>query len=314
MEMKETRLKILIKELEKISTNQKSGGDMRSILVPIFVCLSLVLSSCSAASQPPTPTPTETGIPTATQTTTPVPSGPCDNPLIPLTPGNQWDYTVTSDGNPFEYVFNVGERADIGNINIYVELIDVTHNREVKELVVCKEGAIDNFPLYVVNMLLSQFRSDFLATYLDGNSVSYAPNYAAFAADNWVLSWQPLYHVEETMNIFYPAVGANLAPFVGDEIHLTFNSTGIFEEVTVPGGTFPQALKIFNDITIPGSIDMMGTSIGGDLVIKTTQWYVPYLGLVRAQVDSASIIQSSGASLPYPLASVLEMTGYEPGQ
>ena len=158
------------------------------------------LTACNVPLiNPPTPTPTNTLVPTSTATPTftptltpsPVPNGPCDNPLIPLSVGSQWKYRVTKESGETIYTLKAVERQDAANIVMLVELTNETNNDTVKESVICSDGAIENFPLFVTDMLLSDYLRKFFNTYHDTGN--YAPAYADFVESNWTLEWQAEY-------------------------------------------------------------------------------------------------------------------------
>lgn len=298
---------------------------MRAKIFFYVVSFALLLSSCAPAQPTPTaaPTatsipPTETPLPTATSTpeptatATPVPNGPCDNPLVPLVTGNQWEYLVSGGQESYPYTLMVGERADIGNINIYVEMLDQKRSRDINELVVCQDGAIDNFPLYVMSMILSDYLDGILNTYK--NSGTYVPTYSVFAQNNWMNAWQSQYLVEETVSIIDPVGGSSLLLLPNSPVDVSFQTEGKYEPVTVPAGIFPQALVVANDYTMQIAISIAGINTSGELVIHLKQWYAPYVGLIRAQVDttSLSILADQGASMP--INSVLELTGFKAGK
>jgi hypothetical protein len=263
-------------------------------------------------SSTPTHTSTPTEIPpTATLTGTPVPGGPCDNPIVPLVTGNQWSYLVTGEKNSYSFDLGVGEREDVGNINIDIELIDHARNRDLKELVVCRDGAIDNFPLYFMSMLLSDYLDGIINTYKKNGQ--YAPAYSEFAQSNWILDWQPRYMSEEQITISNPAGDGSFTLLRESPIDLFFTTEGKFEPVTVPGGSFQQALVVTTDYSMEVTVLVQGVHGSGTLVIYTTQWVVPYLGLVRAELTSASMSFVKGQADRMPVHSVLELVKFVPG-
>ncbi len=298
---------------------------MNAKIIFFIVSLALLLSSCAPAQPTPTaaPTsvpPTETPLPTATftstpeptATSTPVPNGPCDNPLVPLVTGNQWEYLVSSGEETYPYTLTVGERADIGNINIYVDMFDQKNGRHINELVVCQDGEIDNFPLYVLSMLLSGHLDGIVNTYKQ--SGQYAPAYPNFAQNGWKHTWQAQYLFEEPVGLRDPAGGRSVGFGRNAPIDLTFQTDGYFESVTVPAGSFPNALVVTNDYSMYGTVTIPGISTSGTVFVRTTQWYVPYVGLVRAQLDSTSVTIIAGQENSMSVQNVLELIEFKPGK
>lgn len=291
----------------------------------ILFFLSFFLTSCSFTASPTpqktltptltetptiTETPTATPPPTATLTFTPVPNGPCDNPLVPLMTGIQSTYRVTTTSGESQYSLKALERQDGGNIVVLIEYQDQKHNLTVHEPVICSDGAIVNYPLFVLNMLFSDFLSRYINSYHE--SVDYAPNYQSLTQNNWIMDWQPEYLIEDEAYIKNPLGDTNLYILTSTPIELSFHIDGAREPITTPAGDFPEALKITQkfslNVTIASSSSKVGTS--DKLIIMTTQWYEPYIGLVRAQIDSASL---SGGDYGIPLESKLELVEFIPG-
>ncbi|MFH1523561.1 MAG: hypothetical protein ABIF04_01225 [Chloroflexota bacterium] len=287
----------------------------------LLLCLLLVLTACNFTNpfvpqETPTPTPTATLTPTLsptqTPTPTPGPNGPCDNPLVPLGAGNQWTYRVTTANGETLYSLKSLENREEANFVALVEYSDPKNNLSLQELVVCQEGAIENLPLFVMNMLFSDYLSSYIDTYHE--SGSYAPNYASLSQNNWITSWQADYltetgaYVNNHMGTFDLLIPANTP------VKLSFQVIGSSESVTTPAGEFAHAIEITQffilnvTITAPGS----GSGTSDTLTLHTTQWYEPYVGLVRARVESASL-SGGGSGYRVPLESALELIDFSTG-
>jgi len=285
---------------------------MRKAALLYFV---FILSACApAVVQTSTPlpkatdtatsTPTPNPSPTFTITPTPAPNGPCDNPLVPLVIGNQWKYRVTTESGEKEYNLKVLERRDSGNILMLVEFGD--QDTTVQERVVCLNGAIEGFPLFVMDMLFADRLNKFMNTYHDTGL--YAPSHASLAENGWVLDWKVFYLTEEGAQIKNPNGPPDLLIGPSSPINILFHMDGSREAVTVPAGEFPQALNVTHNFTLSATLG----SYGGHLTLETTQWYEPYVGLVRAELDSASYTMG-GPRLSVPMKSILELVEFTPG-
>lgn len=287
----------------------------------LLLCLLFALTACSSAGAPiprqtltptPTATPTATPTPTPTLTATPVPNGPCDNPLVPLRTGNQWTYRVTTTGGEARYSLKSLGRQDGANIVALVEYSDQKNNLTVQDPVVCQDGAIENYPLFVMNMLFLDYLNKYINTYHE--SGVYAPNYQSLTQNNWTITWQADYLTEDEAYIKNPLGGPDLFILQSTPVGLSFQMDGWRESVTTPAGNFPQALKITQEfslnvtITAPGS----GSGTSDSLTLLTTQWYEPYFGLVRAQVDSASL-SGNGMGYSVPIERTVELVEFVPG-
>jgi hypothetical protein len=254
-------------------------------------------------------TPTAVPVPTATLTPTAVPSDPCDNPLVPLVVGNQWTYRVTTDSGESLYTLTALERKDAANIVVMVEFTDQKRGSTLQEPVVCRDGAIVDFPLFTMNMFFSDYLTKFFKTYHDQGD--YSPAYASFAEKNWIMDWQPEYETEDAAFIKNPMGGPDLVVLQASPINLSFRMDGSREPVTVPAGNFPQAIKVSHMFTMPLTITLPTGGMNGLLTVNDTQWYEPYVGLVRAQVDSVSL--DVGTQINVPMKSIIELIEFKPG-
>jgi len=281
-----------------------------------LLSLILILTACAPAVTAPSPTvvPTSTPLPTATATaaltSTPVPSGPCDNPLLPLTTDNEWTYRVTTESGEALYTLKALNRDDGGNIVINVEFTNQKTGAVVVEPVVCLDGAIENFPLFILNMHFSNYLSDDFNTYHDTGI--YAPSYPTLAEQNWSMTWGAKYLTEDYINIKNPMGGSDIVVVQSSFIDLAFETDGTREAVSVPAGDYPQALKVRHSTSFPVTLTLPTGGIGGVLTLNTTQWYEPYVGLVRAQVDKASL-SFNQQEVTIPVLNLIELVEFKAG-
>ncbi|MBI3153766.1 MAG: hypothetical protein HYZ21_16670 [Chloroflexi bacterium] len=290
---------------------------MKRILSFLFL---LALTACgTAVAAPPTLTatvpPTDTIVPTSTLpptlTTTPVPSGPCDNPFLPLATGNEWTYRVTGEGGEALYTLKTLDRNDGRNIVIMVEFTDQKNNVTVVEPVVCTDGAIENFPLFVMIMHFSDYLEGNFNTYHDTGT--YAPSYPTLAENNWSMDWELKYLTEDGVSLRNPTDGTAFIMGQSVPINLSFKTDGTREAVTVPAGNYPQALKAPHSFSFSGSLFLPTGVTASIFTLNTTQWYEPYVGLVRAQVDSASLFFYK-QDTAVPMVSVIELVEFKKGK
>ena len=290
----------------------------------LLLLLSFALTACNFVAAPtpqptltPTPTATATAMPTNTPTpaptltATPPPNGPCDNPLVPLATGNQWTYRVTTGSGESLYKLAAVERQDAANIVIMVEYTDQKNNILVHEPVICQDGAIEGYPLFVMNMLFSGYLDQYIKTIRE--SGVYAPNHQSLAQNNWGLDWQAVYLTEDPIYLKNPLGGEDLFILESTEVELSFQMDGSRESITTPIGNFPQALKISQSFSLPMTVPTAGSGgTSGNLTLQTTQWYEPYVGLLRAQLDSATL-SDSGVGFEVPMESIVELVEFARG-
>jgi hypothetical protein len=305
---------------------------MKYIAIATCMVLLLSLNACSSPAQTVIPTfttaPTTTPIPSSTPTledtpttvstptATALPDGPCDNLLVPLGKGNQWAYRAP--GAAGETLFSLSTPGIQPGPNTFAQVSysDQRNNLTVTKPVTCKDGAIVDYPLFVLNMLFS----DYLDKYISANQKSgvYAPDYRTLTRNNWILDWEAVYLTENDIVFKNPTGDAGLEMPANTLINIKSSMPGVREPVSVPAGNFPQALAITQDISFPvifrGSDG--GSGLGDSMYITMTQWYVPNIGLVRAEITSVTIRVTQ--SLPHffydlPIEGMLELVEFKPG-
>jgi hypothetical protein len=227
---------------------------------------------------------------------------------VPLVIGNRWTYRATTDSGEKTYALQALERKDIGNIVTVVEFGD--GEQSVQEPVVCLNGVIEDFPLFVMDMLFADKLNKLFNTYHDTGI--YAPAHQTFVEKDWMLSWDAKYLTEDAAYIKNPMVGSDLVVLQSSPMELFFETDGTREPVTVPAGEFPQALKVSHTFNLTVTITLPTGGSGGLLTLYTTQWYEPYVGLVRAQLDSVTL-RMGKQEFSVPMQSTVELVEFQPG-
>lgn len=295
---------------------------MKAKTALFIISFALVLSSCAPAHLEPaaaptvtpappteTPLPTATSTPEPTATSTPVPDGPCDNPLMSLNVGNGWRYRSANPLGSSEQLLRVTGWDESVGLNAIIEMEDVKAGIITRELVTClKGGAIEDFPLLFVSMQLGDYMEGVFNTYYE--SGVYSPPYIDFAWNNWMLGWKAQYLTEEPLYIKIPGYTVSLMVNRSSPIDLVFETRGEHESVTVPAGVFPQALKVTFQFTMATTLTFPNLTTGAPLTIITTQWYEPFVGLLRSEVTSASVALLPGQDSLVDVKSVVELVQY----
>jgi len=282
-------------------------------IVMLFLCF-LFTQSCGTVSGPvPAPAdlpPSSTGLPptvaptevppTATATPLPEPQGPCDNLLHPLKPGNTWVYQSNGANGLARMTFQVtGIEGDLARIHVVDEENGVTTDDTVR----CDQGAISNLPLVHLSLLLSDYLDGVLNTYQESGVT--APSLMTFTENNWNYSWQVKKLTEQPVKVSPP--GTELSGLIGRSNIVTLKSEtqGRWEAVSVPAGTFPQALLVNSELTAHVTV----LNYGGVFKVQYKEWFEPYVGLLKVEAVSASI-DYSGSPIPLPISKTLELVEY----
>lgn len=290
-----------------------------------FLLLLITASGCSqpSLSGAPTVTLTPTTLPvthtptstvTPTPTLTPIPSGPCDNPLMPLVAGNSWVYQISNNQGVTTQVITVGEiTAESRAGRAEVELQDPDSGQVVLDLALCDQGEILDFPMIVTDLLLTGYKDSVLKTYRYGGL--YAPSYATLNGSDWLYSWETLYRSENEVRIKDPELEAEGIVEYNEQFQYTWQMENERQAVTVQGGVFPQAWKVAQTLRVPAEVSGIPGFHGSvTLIIESTHWYEPFVGLVKAEIDSTRLLIGYGFETTLGFDTVVELLSFTPGQ
>jgi hypothetical protein len=284
---------------------------MRSRSALIFALFIILAATLACGSQTRSPAIGSPLPPEAAPSLTPEPSGPCYNILFPFVPGYQWIYQVDSqDGNgPSKFNLTVNK---IENSQATINALDMSTGVISQTIAECVDGAIKNYPAMTQKLLIGNaITSDFNMEYVSG---VFSPTEAAFSNSDWLYNWIADYIANG--NIQIQEAGDVINIVVQDSpVHLTWQTTGsgdnAFESVTVPAGTFDRALKIQREMQMDGSIVIQGISVTGKLTLRTTQWYEPFTGLLKSQIDSGDLTYM-GMTFPIDMKGTVELVEFRP--
>lgn len=195
-----------------------------------------------------------------------------------------------------------------------VDVFNQSRGASGQGVIQCDGDIILNFPTVSAEMLLGNaLDGSMQADYVSG---VLAPNETAFKNTNWALSWSSQYLVSGSGSVVYQGNNFNLV-LDPSSIVMTCQTLAsgeaAFETVAVPAGIF-NALKVVCIGQGQGTGTVNGGSITGWISAQSTQWFVPYLGMVKMQSDYANIdvfgitipIGSSGLSGRVELKSFIQ--------
>jgi hypothetical protein len=164
------------------------------------------------------------------------------------------------------------------------------------------DGAVENFPLTISNIAIGDSEGAIEYTHVSGK---YLPSLQELEAGNWQNTWQTVVN----------ASGAILADYEGQGMTIVLEESPITMDwqilekdvsVSVPAGDFNNAVRVnqkmkleINSLSISAD---MPVDISTTMTFDSDYWFVPYLGLVKTQVNSASV-DLFGSNFP------VEMTG-----
>jgi hypothetical protein len=230
-----------------------------------------------------------------------------------LVQGNEWLYQSTGADGASRQKVTIGE---VGEDRAEIVMVDPDTGKTVRDVIFCTQGNIENFPIIVTSMLLADYVESVLNTY--HTTGVYAPSYSTLAQNGWTYSWVTEYLSEEAVLVKFP--GTTLLAYLSPNAIFKYQwqIENIHAAVTVPAGSYPQALKVSQNwqtsITLMGLPDVQASGVGGVLSMETIQWYEPYVGLLKAQVASATVWVPGVLEVPLTFGRVIELMSFTPGQ
>jgi len=203
-----------------------------------------------------------------------------------MTAGRQWVYQA-----------NTPNRTDMLNMSVLsvnnsqgnVVVRNQSTGSSKQAQIQCAGDVIRSFPFMSMDVLFgNSLNSSVSASYVSG---VLAPNEAAFLSNNWALAWSSQYVVSGTTAInrggTQLSVTLNHSP-VTLNCQTLASGEAAFENVTVAAGTF-RALKVVCSEQAQVTTSLNGVSVTGLAEGQSYQWFAPYVGLVKMQVDYAAV-------------------------
>ena len=257
-----------------------------------------------------TPTPISVTVWTYTPTPSVTPSlvQTCRNILYPVAVGQQWLYQTNALNRTDVLKMSVlSVNNSQGNVLVNDQSTGSTKQLQVQ----CDGDVIRSFPFMSVDALFgNSLNSSMTASYISG---VLAPNETAFLKNNWALAWSSQYLVSGTT-----VINRN-----GAQFNVTLNNSTVtltcqtlasgdaaFETIAVAAGTF-RALKVSCSEQGQVTTILNGVSATGLAEGQSYQWFAPKIGLVKMQVNQASV-KIFDISFSLLINNSLELKSYVP--
>jgi len=275
----------------------------------LFLGLLLILSlSCSLSTPSATQSESEGAIPEAIPGTISesAPAGghsdnSCNNIFYPLIPGQQLIYKIdTPDEGEDQIDITV---ASVNGSTATLDMRVLSTGIVSQSTIECEDGAIKEYPLATMDTIYG----DMVEATLKNEYVSgvIAPSEEILIANNWDMSWESLYIKNGEMTF---SEGAETITVLINDSPVVMNwkveATG--QTLTVPAGTFNNVVTVTREMTSIVSMDMDGTVVETTILLISTHWFEPYLGLLKMNMDSATV-QMQGITFPIDLGETMEL-------
>lgn len=235
--------------------------------------------------------------------------GPCDNVLYPFFFGAHWLYQVDRQDGSEATRFGLTV-TKVANSQATIESLDIKTGIMTEIIADCDNGAIRNYPVLSQNMLIGNaVASDFHMEYVSG---LFAPAVETFNENDWLHSWTADYLINGTITI--QAQGETVTVNLENTpLHMAWETAGpgetAFETVNIPAGTFEKALKVRYETSMDVSITLAGIPLHGQLTLHMTEWFEPFTGLLKMQIDSGEV-NALGINIPVTLKGTIELVEY----
>ena len=169
--------------------------------------------------------------------------------------------------------------------------------------ITCEDGAVQNFPLTVSNMVMGDMEGAITYEYVSGK---YLPSASELEAGSWENAWQTVINSSGTITTNY---GGETMTVELDNSPITMNWQVIGKDVsvTVSAGSFDNAVLVNQELIYQINSLTLNTGdapmeISTTMTFNSDYWFVPNIGLVKTEMKSSSV-EMFGSEFP------VEMTG-----
>ncbi|HIE24790.1 MAG TPA: hypothetical protein EYP74_02195 [Anaerolineales bacterium] len=282
----------------------------KKYLYPLIAILIIFTLSCNFLMPESTPSAEPENVPTAEVMATEAEisatqNGVCNNILYPLLAGQQMVYKSTSPKGNTQMGMTVAKVE--GNFAT-IDMVDMSTGIITQSMVECDAGAIKYFPAVSMgtvlgDMLDGEMTMEYVSGYI-------APTEETLVANNWDMAWESEYVMngEITMEDEGEAITVTID---NSPVLMKWQIVSTGESVTVEAGTYINTIKVTRDMTMGVSLDMGGMKLDSVLIINSTHFFEPYIGMVKMEIDEVSI-KMNGMTFPITLSERMELVEFRP--
>ncbi len=241
----------------------------------------------------------------------------CDNVFYPLAVNNQWTYLLDSfykdrEGQAFHTQPSTLSLT-VKNVADSFAMISIANSAsgiETQSPVVCRDGAIVDYPMTELNMLSGMLAGDLALQYQSG---VFMPSQKDFEDHNWDMGWETEYTANGTLEGLYE--GETLtADLASSPVRIKWKIIGTSQPLEVPAGKFDDLVKVNRKISFDVSnlhtnIENSEIDIATTLTLDTDLWYAPGVGLVKQQINAA-FVKFYGINFPIDVKGAIELQSY----
>ncbi len=226
--------------------------------------------------------------------------GVCNNILYPLIQGQQMVYKSTGPEGETQMGMTVSKVE--GNFAT-IDMLNISTGIVTQSTAECEAGAIKNFPAVTMGTVLGDMLNGGLT--VDYVSGYIAPTEENFVSNDWNLAWTSEYVVNGEITM--EEEGETMTITIDNSpMLMNWQTLSTGESVTVPAGTYTNAIKVTRDMTMDVKLDMGVMQLDSVLTLKSTHWFEPYIGMVKMEVEEVSV-QMQGMTFPVTISETMEL-------
>ena len=263
--------------------------------ISISILLSVVAflaSSCGKPDAQPAPEDSDINGSNSEEEHPVIQDDPCNNIFYPLALDNEWIYQIQiegEDGQP--EIAELGLKvSEVNESSAVLAALDYDTGIITQSTAECEQGSILNFPMTEMNLVFGEVAGDMQLQY---NSGVFMPSYTDFEAENWTNTWETDFTASVVINGIYDNETITVA-LSESPVNMSWQVIEIDGTIQVPAGNFDDVVLIKRKLTfevtsLKATIEGQVIDISTTLVLNSNMWYLPYVGLLKQELDSATI-------------------------
>jgi len=264
-------------------------------------------SEDNASSAEPEIIPTAEEVATKNPTENSTENLACNNILYPLLEGQQMVYKSTSPEGDIKTGMSV---ATVEGNFARVDMLNMGTGITTQSTVECDDGVIKHFPAISMGTILGDMvAGEMTMEYISG---FIAPSEETLVANNWDMAWESEYVMNGAITMEYE--GETVTVTIDDSpVLMKWQTVGTGQSITVEAGTYNNVIEITREMTMDISLDMSGMKLDSTLIIHSTHFFEPYIGMLKMQIDEVSV-KMQGMTFPIAMNETMELVEFRPAE
>jgi hypothetical protein len=239
-------------------------------------------------------------------------SHPCNNIFYPMVLGNQWVYTLQAEGD--NGTFQTSEIgltvAEVSESNALLAALNYDSGIVTQSTVDCNDQAILNFPMTELNFILDDVAGDLQFKYLSGE---FMPSESDFIDGEWKNSWKTEILATGTVSGAFDNNSATVT-LSESPVSMEWQIIENDQSLTVIAGSFTDVTLVKRELSfdipsLKANFRGQDVDISTTLKITTNMWFAPHIGLLKQEIESASI-NFFGINFPIDPIGTIELKSY----